>query len=28
MTIIEKLHEEIGHFGESWTFAEVKKRLF
>jgi hypothetical protein len=27
-TIIEKIHEEIGHFGESWTLVEVKKRLF
>jgi len=27
-TIIEKIHEEIGHFGESWTFAEVKKKFF
>jgi hypothetical protein len=27
-TVIEKIHEEIGHFGESWTLVEVKKRFF
>jgi hypothetical protein len=26
--LIEKIHEEIGHFGEMWTLAEVKKRFF
>jgi hypothetical protein len=26
--LIEKIHEEIGHFGAMWTFAEVKKRFF
>jgi hypothetical protein len=26
--IIEKIHEEIRHFGESWTLAKVKKRCF
>jgi hypothetical protein len=26
--LIEKIHEEIGHFGAMWTLAEVKKRFF
>jgi hypothetical protein len=26
--LIEKIHEEIGYFGEMQTFAEVKKRFF
>jgi hypothetical protein len=26
--LIEKIHEEIGHFGEMRTFTKVKKRLF
>jgi hypothetical protein len=26
--LIEKIHEEIGHFGAMWTFAKVKKRFF
>jgi len=26
--LIKKLHEEIGHFGEMWTLAEVKKGFF
>ncbi len=26
--LIEKIHEEIRHFGEMWTLAEVKKRFF
>jgi hypothetical protein len=26
--LIEKTHEEIGHFGEMWTHTEVKKRLY
>ncbi len=26
--LIEKIHEEIGHFGEMWTLVEVKKRFF
>lgn len=26
--LIKKIHEEIGHFGEMWTFTEVKKRFF
>jgi hypothetical protein len=26
--LIENIHEEIGHFGETWTLAEVKKRFF
>jgi hypothetical protein len=25
---IEKIHEEIGHLGEMWTLAEVKKGFF
>ncbi len=27
-TMIEKIHEEIGHFGELWTLVEVKKHFF
>ncbi len=26
--VIEKIHEEIGHFGELWTLVEVKKHFF
>ncbi len=26
--LIEKIHEEIGHFGEVWTLDEIKKRFF
>ncbi len=26
--LIDKIHEEIGHFGEMRTLAEVKKRFF
>jgi len=26
--LIEKIHKEIGHFGEMWTLDEVKKRFF
>jgi len=26
--LIEKIHEEIGHFGEMRTLVEVKKRFF
>ncbi len=26
--MIEKIHEEIRHFGELWTFAEIIKRFF
>jgi len=26
--LIEKIHEEIEHFGAMWTLAEVKKRFF
>jgi hypothetical protein len=26
--LIEKIHEEIGHFGAMRTFTEVKKRFF
>jgi hypothetical protein len=27
-TMIEKIHKEIGHFGELWTLVEVKKHFF
>jgi hypothetical protein len=26
--VIEKIHEEIKHFGELWTFAKVTKHFF
>jgi hypothetical protein len=26
--LIEKIHEEIGHFGEVWTLDEIKERFF
>ncbi len=26
--LVEKIHEEIRHFGEMWTLIEVKKRFF
>jgi hypothetical protein len=26
--LIEKIHEEIGHFGATRTLVEVKKRFF
>lgn len=26
--LIEKIHEEIRHFGEMWTLTKVKKRFF
>jgi hypothetical protein len=26
--LIEKIHEEIGHFGAMQTFTKVKKRFF
>jgi hypothetical protein len=26
--VIEKIHEEIRHFGELWTLVEVKKHFF
>jgi hypothetical protein len=26
--MIENIHEEIGHFGELWTFVDVKKCFF
>jgi hypothetical protein len=26
--LIEKIHEEIGDFGEMWTYIEVKKKFY